>query len=298
MNRDEWMKDWFVRYHMILGRRYTKKQKMRFLQSATADIRQFRPDIELDSFKLHEGDKQKYHNLYVGNIKTADKVICTYYDTPAIQLGSYHFFDVEHRKRSTMTWIGIFSLLFIVVGLIYTLFVAIPVFQANGIWNFFSLLSVLGYLVYFYFLNRVTRGWPTKKNLVRNTSSVLLLLDCIYSCKNKKVAFAFLDAGCTNSAGLDQMMGENKASIYMLDSIGSTQPLYQVAKRPTLFIRNESIESAEPSFKQSNRLLYLISGKREIHSFLLLKEDLKSKQINEVNMNIAYDFLKEVMRGN
>lgn len=298
MNRDELLKDWYIRYHLILGKRYTRKQKSRFLQSVSADINQFRTDIELDSFKLDEQDKQEYRNLYIGDIKTADKVICTYYDTPAIQLDSYHFFDLVHRKRVTMKWIGLLSLLFILLGLVYTLYIGIPAFQADGLWSLPSILSVLFYIVYFYLLNKITRGWPNKKNLVRNTSSILLILNLMHSFKEKKVTYALLDAGCTNIAGLNQVMERTDAAIYMLDSIGSSQPLYQAAKNPKLFIKEDSVKQVQSSSEENNQLLYLISAKENQGSFILPRENLREDKLNESNMNTAYNFLEKVIGRN
>ncbi|UJF16326.1 hypothetical protein LZ578_04140 [Jeotgalibaca sp. MA1X17-3] len=298
MSRDELLKDWYIRYHLILGRRYTGKQKKSFLQSVFTDINQFRKDIEIDSFKLGEQNKQEYRNLYIGDVKTADKVICTYYDTPAIQLDSYHFFNLAHRKRVTMKWIGIFSLLFILLGVAYTLFIGIPTFQAEGLWSIPSVLSILFYIVYFYLLNKITRGWPRKKNLIRNTSSILLILNLIYSFKNKKIAYAFLDAGCTNNAGLDQLQEQTNAAIYMVDSIGSSQPLYQVAKDPKLFVKEDSVKQVQSPAQEKRQILYLISAKEDQDSFVLSRENIRENQLNDVNMNIAYDFLEKVIGRN
>lgn len=69
MEQDEQLEDWYVRYHSIFGKRYTRKRKDRFLESLSADIRQFRSDVELDTFKLNEKDIVEYKNLYVGDIK-------------------------------------------------------------------------------------------------------------------------------------------------------------------------------------------------------------------------------------
>lgn len=69
MNRQELLQDWYVRYRLIFNKRYTIKQKDRFLKSLSADILPFRKDIKLVTFKLNEKDKNEYRNLYVGNVK-------------------------------------------------------------------------------------------------------------------------------------------------------------------------------------------------------------------------------------
>jgi len=204
MEQDEQLEDWYVRYHSIFGKRYTRKRKDRFLESLSADIRQFRSDVELETFKVNEKDLVEYKNLYVGDIKKADTIICTYYDTPAAHLGPYQFFDVANRTKNTMRFIFISAILTIMMGLLFTWQVAMPIFQTNSLLSILSLFCILFYALYFYFLKSVARGWPNKHNLIRNTSSVLVQLYSTKQFENNKLAFAFIDAGCTNNAGLEK----------------------------------------------------------------------------------------------
>lgn len=45
-------------------------------------------------------------NIYVGDIEKAEKVICTYYDTPVHALGSYFMFDwKDQRKKNNLLYI-------------------------------------------------------------------------------------------------------------------------------------------------------------------------------------------------
>ena len=228
MNEQELLKDWYFRYHIIYGKRYTRKQKDRFLDSLAADVRQIRNDFQVDTFKLNAKDRNEYRNLYVGNPQKADTIICTYYDTPIARFSPYHFFDLNDRKKKITNFILLTSILFIIVGLLFTIFVAIPVFQSYGAMNIRFLGCILFYILYFSYLNKITRGWPNRNNLIQNTSSVLLLLLSLTTFKSKRIAFAFVDAGCTNNAGLERVMEQNKAKIIMLDSIGANTPLHLV----------------------------------------------------------------------
>lgn len=296
MNRQERLKDWYVRYHLIFGKRYTRKQKDRFLKSLSTDILQYRKDLKLDTFKLNKKSKQEYRNLYVGNVEKADTVVCSYYDTPACRFSPYNFFDVEHRMKSTTMFILISSILYILFGLVFTLIVAMPLFQTKPIFSFPSILCIVFYIIYFYLLNKITRGWPRRKNLVQNTSSVLLLLECIAHRKSKRVAYAFLDAGCTNNAGLDRLMEKTKGKILMLDSIGSDQPLYLV--NPELQRSNSlnTFDKIESLYSSNERLVYLISGEKEKDRFVLSRRALLAKQLNEQNMNRVLAFLNQLLK--
>ncbi|MBU5343398.1 hypothetical protein [Caldifermentibacillus hisashii] len=296
MNRQELLKDWYIRYHLVFGKRYTIRQKKRFLKSLSADILPFRQDIKLDTFKLNEKDKNEYQNLYVGNIKKADTIICTYYDTPAVRCSPYHFFDIEHRKKSLTTFILFSSILYIIIGFLFTLLVAIPIFQTKEIGSIWFILCILFYIVYFYFLNKVTRGLPKRNNLIQNTSSILLLLNCIASFHSKRLAFALVDAGCTNDVGLEKLMNESDAKVYMLDSIGSEKPLYQVMPNSNQYREIESVDQVDSLVFTNDRLVYIISGDKKDDQFILSRKDLQKKKLNESNMNNLFSFLEQVER--
>lgn len=292
MSQEEQIKDWYFRYHTIFGKRYSRKQKDRFLDSLVADIRPFREDLELYSFNLYENDKHVYRNLYVGNLKTAKRVICTYYDTPAAFLGSYRFFDKESQKKKTTLSVLFTNLIWLVLGLLFTIYIAVPIFEANGLLSGQSLLVILGYILYFYFFNRIRSGLGRRKNLIRNTSSILMLLDQI---ANKKVrgttAYAFLDAGCTNKAGLDRLLEQTDAKVYMLDSVGSEYPLYQVSNSEKMTQQYDGIEPVVKENFRDEKLLYIISGAQENDHFVLPRSELKKNQLDDDNMNTVMNFL-------
>lgn len=295
MNQEEQIKDWYFRYHTIFGKRYTKKQKDRFLKSLVADIRQTRKDLELYSFNLHENDKRVYRNLYVGDLKKAKKVICTYYDTPAALLGSYRLFDREKQRKKTTFSVVLTSIIWIMVGIFYTLYVGIPVFENNGLLSFQSILVALGYFIYFYLFNRLRMGLPKQKNLIRNTSSILMLLDKITNTdSNSDIAYAFVDAGCTSGAGLLKLLEQTDGKVYMLDSIGSKYPLYQVSNSEKMFYQHDSIEPIVKEEFKNNNLLYIMSAKIEGNEFIIPRSELKKGQLDSNNMNTVTDFLDEI----
>ena len=124
----------------------------------------------------------------------------------------------------------------------------------------------------------------------------MLLLECIAHRKSKRVAYAFLDAGCTNNAGLDRLMEKTKGKILMLDSIGSDKPLYLV--NPELQRSNSlnTFDKIESLYSSNERLVYLISGEKEKDRFVLSRRALLAKQLNEQNMNRVLAFLNQVLK--
>lgn len=287
--------DWYIRYNSIMRKRYTKKQKDRFLQSLAADIKPFRSDVKVDTFRLHEKDRVEYKNLYVGDIKKADTIICTYYDTPVAHLGPYHFFDVEHRKKNTVRLILFSSLAYVLFGLLFTWLIGIPVFETSPFLSLPYLFCILFYGLYFLFFGKVTKGWSQKDNLMRNTSSLLAQLLGIHENQDKRTAFAFLDAGCANEAGLDKLMKSSKGNIYYFDSIGTDKPLYQVMSNQKLAVAGNEAESVELPEMDNHRLVRVISGEKENNRFWLNQEDLNQSRLNDTNMNKATALMKRVV---
>lgn len=277
MDQQQLIKDWYIRYHSIFKSRYTSARKSKFLQSLEADIKQFRDDIKLDHFKFYEKNAADYRNLYVGNIKNAKVVFSTYYDTPSKHIEAYEFFNIEERKRKKTKLILLSSILYLIIGLAITWFIAMPIFQnyETFTWQFISM--VIGILVYFFFFGKLAQGWPNRNNLVQNTSSLLVLLLAISQLrKNRRVAYAFLDAGSLNAGGLDRLKEETTAKIYHLDSIGSKQALHLLSTDDNLY--------------------HLISGQKVNESYQLSLDDLKADQLNEQNMNQALAIIEKVSK--
>lgn len=277
MDQQELIKDWYIRYHSIFKSRYTNARKSKFLQSLEADIKQFRDDVKLDHFKFYEKNAAEYRNLYVGNIKKAKVVFSTYYDTPSQHIEAYEFFNIEERKRKKTKLILLTSMIYLLIGLAVTWFIAMPVFQNYETFTWQFITMVLGILVYFFFFGKITKGWPNRQNLVQNTSSVLVLLLAISQLrKNRRVAYAFLDAGSLNDGGLDRLKEETTAKIYHLDSIGSQQELHLLSNGDSLY--------------------HLISASKVDDRYQLSLADLKAYQLNENNMNQALAIIEKVSK--
>lgn len=277
MDQQELIKDWYIRYHSIFRSRYTNPRKDKFLQSLEADIKQFRGDIMLDHFKFYEKSAAEYRNLYVGNIKKAKVVFSTYYDTPSKHIEAYEFFNIEARKRNKTKLIVVSSLLYLLIGLAMTWFIAMPIFQNYVTFSWQFIAMVIGIIVYFFFFGKLTQGLENRNNLVQNTSSILVLLLAISTLKkNNRVAYAFLDAGCLNDGGLDRLKEETSAKIYHLDSIGSKQKLYLLS--------------------HADNVYHLISAQKVSETYQLTVDDLKTNELNENNMNQALAIIEKVSK--
>lgn len=282
MEQAEVFKDWLFRYQYVYRLRRTEKSKKRFLGALVTDIAKMREDVRV--IEYNQQKKYAARNVYVGNIKQADRVICTFYDTPPESVGSYQLFDRKDQAKKTTTFILISTIIAILLGILGTL--AYMRFSPNSFqFNSISTLVIVAiYAGYFALLGKITKGLSKRKTLVRNTSSILAMLKMIAENKQKKIAYAFLDEGSYGNQGLDELQKQvnNHCKIYYLDSVGASAPLHLVGKSPTNRKINENVDYQAADQKVS----YIFSARTDQANaaFYLNAADLKKKQLNMENI--------------
>ncbi|GAA2910923.1 hypothetical protein P7H00_09395 [Enterococcus pseudoavium] len=290
MEQSEVFKDWLFRYQYVYRLRRTEKSKKRFLTALVTDLAKMREDIQVIEF-----DRQKKYasrNVYVGNIKQADQVICTFYDTPPESFGSYQLFDRKDQAKKTTSFIlvsTIIAFLFGIIGTLIYMYFSPNSFQFNSV---STLLIIAIYGIYFYLLGKVTKGLSNRKTLVRNTSSILAMLKMIGENKQENIAYAFLDEGSYGNRGLEEVQAQVKrnAKIYYLDSVGASAPLHLLGELPKGGRYNEAIDYQSADQKVS----YLFSARKDQQTsrFFLNSADLKAKQLNMKNIVAVTDLFQ------
>ena len=282
MEQTEGFKDWLFRYQYVYRLRRTEKSKKRFLAALVTDIAKMREDVRV--IEYNQQKKYAARNVYVGNIKQADRVICTFYDTPPESFGSYQLFDRKDQAQKTTRFILVSTIVAILLGIIGTLIymrLSPNSFQLNSIG---TLGIVAIYAAYFALLGKVTKGLSNRKTLVRNTSSILAMLKMIAENKQKNIAYAFLDEGSYGNKGLDELQDQvkNHCKIYYLDSVGASAPLHLIGESPNSSKINGNVDYQAADQKVS----YLFSARKdqEHAGFYLNPADLKEKQLNMENI--------------
>ena len=220
MESNRQMNDWIVRYGFLLKKRNTDKQKDKFIQTFLSDVLNIRDDINVIEI---EEKKRKYHNIYIGDVSKADKIITTYFDTPIVSFGDYSLTDTEKNKRNSLSRIAFESVVSLCIGL-GIFFFLMRVFEGTLLTTVLTVFA----LAFFYVFNGIVKGRASSKTQVRNTSSLVLVLSLLAKYKgNKKVAFAIVDGGCTNEIGLVALKNSVKiqSKIYELDSVGANTTL-------------------------------------------------------------------------
>lgn len=290
MNLENKVKDWIFRYNNVLNRKATAKQKELFLKSLVADIYDFRDDIHVTEISTGKKKESGIRNVYIGDVKKADIIISTYYDTPLGFLGSYFFFDVNKSKKQTLTLNIVKSLLLLILGLLITIFIVVPILRNQVGFTWITLLITILFFIYFIILRKSSDGTSRKNNLIRNNATIIFLLELMTKIKSEKIAFALVDRGTQNNLGLEGLkkVAHSKAQIFYLDSIASWNKLYFVGNSKN--IKHTNIEELRTNISDDNRLTYIISSEEPVNGPFLSKKELNKKEINNGNIQIIRDF--------
>lgn len=295
MNRlteEERLKEWFIRYTRIFNKRYTVKQKSLFLEAIVSDLKGIRDDVKVHTYLKDKGPKGPGRNVYVGRLKKADMIICTYYDTPLIYKGDYPIFDKASQKKKTVLVQVILSVIYLIVGIL--LASLLTTLQVS------TLLSVVFYGLYLVGLLIITRGIPESHTDIRNSSSLLVVLQCILLMKQPRVAFALVDNGCGNGSGLAKVLSLKKKGtpVYFLDSIGSDLPLYSVKNAIVTDLKTQEVKGQLAGEVEDRSAVATIVSACFVKGRMILdKAAIKSSQLNVAHLNSVFEYLEKLVRG-
>lgn len=285
MEQNETFNDWLFRYQYVYRVRRTAKQKRRFITALVTDISKMREDIQVIEYNRHK--KYAANNIYVGDIEKADQIICTYYDTPPQHFGPYYLFDRKKQSKGTTSFILVTSLLTLLAGLLITFAYMQIAPNAFDLSSPLTIFVAVCYGAYFIFLSKVAKGLSNRNTLIRNTSSILAVLQLINEVQNKKIAFAFLDEGAYGDVGLNVLRDSCKASakLYSLDAVGAHTELHFRGKG---FSSEKLKQLAVQQHSDIGNVNYLFGAKvsetSEGTKYVLDKTELKQKTLNMENL--------------
>lgn len=280
MNLNEFKLDIQFRYNHILKIRNSDRDKEKFLASLYRDISSVRDDIKVVESRLENSRTVISRNLYVGDIKKADYIFATYYDTPLSHLGSYFIFDDKKNMRNTLYYNIVCSIVIILISVIaWSLYFSKNI-NNGSITNllimglFFGLMSML--------IGKTSRGIARRKNLIRNTSSVIWLLqEILENDQDNGVAYAFLDNGTRQKQGLDSLIksANEHSKIFYIDCLGSGSTLYIKDGKSISPVSNQVID------KTCDRILYIFCSTNGSNTFEISSRDLRRNELNFENFN-------------
>lgn len=299
--------DWIIRYCAIAGKRFSKNQKLRFLSGIVQEFYDMGYSVDVKEAKVG-GDKN--YNLYIGDIDKAKYVVAAYYDTPpsTYDLLPYKLFDEKNRKLELIISTLVPMVLLILIGTLFIVKIATPVWS-NSAFGALGIICTFSILCIFAIMYHIRNGIGRRSNFIRNTSSLIALLDFANSLspdERKKIAFALTDYGCTNCIGDKLLTGRvnKKCTVIHLDSIGNTNSLYlfhpnkfssilegikKTGELSDLTLINFNELDEKLNFFQENEL-YISSVSKEGNNFYVRKDkDIKNYfDLENVEKTIKY----------
>ncbi|WP_300921206.1 hypothetical protein [uncultured Dubosiella sp.] len=247
--------DWVFRYQYVFGRRYTKRQKKKFIQALAADLKQLGQPVRIA--RLGPSGKEEYV-VIAGNRKTAKKVILTHYESARTQLGCLHLFDAADCRKKTMRRFGIDVLLW----LAYAVPILILWQQKKLPWW----LSVAALLLLFAWARTIRNGTSLSHAPVRNTSSVMAML---HMAKHgmPDTAYVFVEREFRDMEETRKALKLNKDQrLIVFNCVGAQAPLHHQMK--------DGIEYVFAACRKQ--------GQYVLDSRLLGSKTISEKQISQV----------------
>lgn len=191
------LKDRMIAFAGIFGKRYSKKQKIRFLRYIQSSAQEKGVKMYLDE---GEASGKSGCNVYLGSTQRAKTILAVPYDTPSrLWWPGFHYYpmDPERNARQESLVMALNFALAAVLLAAYWFAVFRRCFSAGGPIGGLALFGLL--LVALLAVNLVL-GSANAKNYSRNSASLALALEIFDGLQDGSVAVALLDNAC---AGLD-----------------------------------------------------------------------------------------------
>lgn len=217
--------------------RTTTAAKIRFLTVVQDAIDPKGKNTELYQVK----GKKPSLMLMNKNVSKSKPLIVTYFDTPKFAPGNYEPGNDASLKKENILAILISFGIFVLLSLPFLFFVSN--FWGNNTFEFMDVFFMIYMLLLFVYLYFLKNGFKRRNNLLRNTSSVVALIEYIKA--NPQADFAFVDYGCEDNYGLKSLIDMYpERKIILLDCMGSSiVKVIEKSKNLTL-IAPESIQSS------------------------------------------------------
>lgn len=287
------LKDRMIALAGILGKRYSKKQKIRFLRYIQSSAQEKGVKMYLDE---GEASGKSGCNVYLGPTQRAKTILAVSYDTPSrLWWPGFHYYpmDPERNARQESLVMALNFALAAVLLAAYWFAVFRRCFSAGGPIGGLALFGLL--LVALLAVNLVL-GSANAKNYSRNSASLALALEIFDGLQDGSVAVALLDNACAGLDGyarLAEYLGgrARQTNVVILDCVMSGSELHGHCTKErieALAARNGDIQWHEAA-SEGNAVLSLfprgmvITGGSWIGDATVVK-GTRSGRDDEINM--------------
>ena len=287
------LKDRMIAFAGIFGKRYSKKQKIRFLRYIQSSAQEKGVKMYLDE---GEASGKSGCNVYLGPTQRAKTILAVPYDTPSrLWWPGFHYYpmDPERNARQESLVMALNFALAAVLLAAYWFAVFRRCFSAGGPIGGLALFGLL--LVALLAVNLVL-GSANAKNYSRNSASLALALEIFDGLQDGSVAVALLDNACAGLGGyarLAEYLGgrARQTNVVILDCVMSGSELHGHCTKErieALAARNGDIQWHEAA-SEGNAVLSLfprgmvITGGSWIGDATVVK-GTRSGRDDEINM--------------
>lgn len=255
------LKDRMIAFAGIFGKRYSKKQKIRFLRYIQSSAQEKGVKMYLDE---GEASGKSGCNVYLGPTQRAKTILAVPYDTPSrLWWPGFHYYpmDPERNARQESLVMALNFALAAVLLAAYWFAVFRRCFSAGGPIGGLALFGLL--LVALLAVNLVL-GSANAKNYSRNSASLALALEIFDGLQDGSVAVALLDNACAGLDGyarLAEYLGGRapQTNVVILDCVMSGSELHGHCTKErieALAVRNGDIQWHEAA-SEGNAVLSL-----------------------------------------
>lgn len=287
------LKDRMVALAGIFGKRYSKKQKIRFLRYVQRSAQEKGVKMYLDE---GEASGKSGCNVYLGPTQRAKTILAVSYDTPSrLWWPGFHYYPMDpgrNARQESLVMALNFALAAVLLAA-YWFAVFRRCFSAGGLTGGLALFGLL--LVALLAVNLVL-GNANAKNYSRNSASLALALEIFDGLQDGSVAVALLDNACAGLGGYarlaDYLGGRaRQANVVIFDCVMSGSELHGHCTRErieALAARNGDIQWHEAA-SEGNAVLSLfprgmvITGGSRIGDATVVK-GTRSGRDDELNM--------------
>ena len=299
-----------------MHRRFHGREKTRFLIALSKEFEALGYATAVKTVKARQF---KVRNLYVGNVKEADTIVTTYYDTPTIGKSTYKVLEKAPKKIFALIFDTLPLAITMILGAYFILHIGLPNWN-QGLSSMASILSLFFSLFLFGLLINFRYGIGRRRNAIQNTSSVLAIIDVAAQLDENlkdKVAFVLTDSGCINHFGAKlipaQINDKNQSKTYvMLDGVGGLgEP--QIAACSKLMTRAQKVsrdvyEVVEPILnledsqtkqrKLFKKTVLLSRGMRQSDNEIVVSRKLDKGGANQMmtNIRLASEFIRSFVK--
>lgn len=222
------LKDRMIVFAGIFGKRYSKKQKIRFLRYIQSSAQEKGVKMYLDE---GEASGKSDCNVYLGPTQRAKTILAVPYDTPSrLWWPGFHYYpmDPERNTRQESLVMALNFALAAVLLAAYWFAVFRRCFSAGGP---IGGLALFGLLLVALLTVNLAFGSANAKNYSRNSASLALALEIFDGLQDGSVAVALLDNACAGLGGyarLAEYLGgrARQTNVVILDCVMSGSELH------------------------------------------------------------------------